>query len=467
MTTVTPLSQRAPGVLMWLDGAPIPNAGRYALELEVEERADAASTFRLSLDLTPIATERGTIDWDLLERGEFLASVDGPRIQLLSRVTFGFQMSPDPQVGEPFQAIVFDGYITEIHPYFGEFGVADSRLEVSGIDASVLMHFETVTKTWSNVTDAEIAKEIFAKYGFATDDDSIETPTPERPLERGTLIQRCTDAEFLRLLARRQGFETYVELGAETISPGNHATAASTGHFHRARADLDDVQPPLEFFPRDTPSLISFDARWNAMGPARLRGFRLDETTRLVERTDVTDPGYPRLGTVPRANAIAARLSEIAFPAAETQSAEGSQQAEDLPEGAAAAPNVLESSDICSALTPHDADEMTRITTASFRDADWFVIGEGIVRPERYPAIVRARRPIALSGVGALLNGVWYCQVACHRWARKPDLEQGEESEQVTRRYEVDVTLLRHGLGEAAQLGNGDEPPLASAGESA
>jgi hypothetical protein len=286
------------------------------------------------------------------------------------------------------------------------------------------------------VTDADIARTIFRKYGFTVTDESVEDTSPVRAIERGAMIQRCTDAEFLRLLARRNGYETYVEAAEGEVAAGAHPGAAIIGHFHRQRPDTTPVQDALELFPDEAPSVIEFRARWDALLPTRMRAWRLDEQSRLIERADITEPGWRRLGERPRVDAIRERLEQVSFGAESTPA--GTETTE---------PDRLEASEIQTGLTPHHATELGAMATSAFRDADWFVTGEGIVRGERYARIVRARRPIELRGASSQLDGTWYCRAARHRWARDANLEPGEESNQVVRRYEVDVTLVRNGLG--------------------
>ncbi|MEQ1955825.1 hypothetical protein [Mesorhizobium sp. CN2-181] len=445
MTTL----QYEPRLRLWIDGVELPLAGDRVLELEVEESTDAASSFRMTFDMSPVS-DAAEGDWSLLERGPFQEATGGPTLELMSRITIGFVLAPDPGAGEVIAENVFDGYVTEMHPVFGEARVEDSRLEVSGLDASCLMHFQTVVKTWSGKSDSEIAATIFQKYGFKTDGTSIEKTAPVRELVRGAMVQRCTDAEFLRLLARRNGFETYVELEQGEITEAAHSTVQTRGHFHAPgtegrEVDTTKVQPELQLFPRDAPSLLEFDARWESHQPTRMRSWRLNELTRLIERKDTTDPGYPRLGQDPREKIIGARLKQIEFGGPAMDPSEGAKAV-----NADTALNVLEASEIFSGRTPHHSTELEAMNTAAMREADWFVRGAGVVRAERYPAIVRPRRPVGLNGAGHLLNGIWYCLSVCHRWARNQHLAEGAESEQVSRRYEADVRLARHGLGPGA-----------------
>ena len=73
--------------------------------------------------------------------------------------------------------------------------------------------------------------------------------------------------------------------------------------------------------------------------------------------------------------------------------------------------------------------------------------GTGTVQSDRYPAVVRPRRPVTVSGAGHLLDGLWYVQGVRHRWGVDP---ADPEREQRIRRYEADVTVVRNALGGAA-----------------
>jgi hypothetical protein len=418
---------RQAGLRIWLDGRPLDRVTDWVLQVEVDERCDEASTLRLTVDMSPVAG-----DWDVLEHGSFAAEHAVPDFRLLRRVTVQLGLAlpgAAEQVGT-----VFDGYITAVEPVFGEARVPDSRLVLTGMDASCLMHLETVTRTWADRTDAQIAAEIFTKYGFtvrgpaAAGSPAAATATVEdggldRPAARGALVQRGTDAEFLRVLARRNGYETYLEPAPGPVREGTHPASAVEGHFHPSRVDAPE-QPALALFPRDAPSLIEFRARYDSMAPTRFLAWHLDERDRRIRRVDVADPGYGRMGSHSRADVLAERLAAI--------------QPVRSPGGSVSAV------DIVSADVPHGDVELAALTRGELRLGDWFAAGTGTVLTERYPVVVRPRRPIGLTGAGHLLDGRWYVQAVRHRWGIDPDQP---EVEQPIRRYEADVTLVRNALG--------------------
>lgn len=409
--------QRQPGLRLWIDGKPVERIGDFVLGIEVEERSDEASSFQLTVAMNPVESESGG-DWDVLEHGAFAEANGVPDFRLLLRITIEFSLLSDD--GSEERAVVMDGYITCLEPVFTEERLPGSRLLVSGLDASCLMHFETVTREWYGLSDADIARSIFQKYGFGVSGTSIDPTPTTRDLDRSTLVQRHTDAEFLRFLAKRNGYETFLEPVQQDVKTGPHPGTALVGHFRSPRPD-QDVQPALDLFPRIAPSLLDFRAKWESNLPPRVRGWHIDETTRRIERIDVSDPDYSRMGTTSRAQVLDARLAEI------------------FRNGTRPDP-----SDIQSAIVPMDAAEVKTLARAEYRGADWFVHGSGTVMAERYPVILRSRRPVDLSGAGHLLDGRWYCRAVRHRWA--VDAERPDE-EPVVRRYEADVTLVRNALG--------------------
>jgi len=423
---MTTLVARDPHIAIWLDGVPLEMPTNSVVQVEVEERADEASQFRLGIDMSPIEG-----DWDVLERGSFAEAFLIPQFSLLRRVTIEFSLVRREEDEPELSAVVIDGYITTVEPVFSDARVPDSQLIVSGTDASCLMHLETRTRSWQGMTDTQIARQIFRDNGFDASDACFEDTGLLRDGARSGLVQRCTDAEFLTYLARRNGYEWYLEPETGAVPEGAHPGIWLQGHFHspRPQQDLQYGGTPLALFPRETPTLVNFRARWESDRPASVRAWHLAEDSREVQAVDITEPGYgalnsPNPASVRRAGLIDRRLAEI-FP--------------EQPRPAAR--------EIASSQVPHGSAELASLARAEYRRVDWFVRGEGTVNTEYYPGIVRARRPIALSGVGHLLDGRWYVLGVRHRLAVDRDRP---ETEPVTCRYEADVTLVRNDLGGSA-----------------
>jgi hypothetical protein len=142
-------------------------------------------------------------------------------------------------------------------------------------------------------------------------------------------------------------------------------------------------------------------------------GAHIDEKTRRLGAARVDKPRYQKLGKVSRADILAQRLPVI------------------LPGQPSAQSVSLQLADV-----PWGQQELEDLAWADFREADWLVEAEGRVQGLRYPTVLRARRPVPISGAGALLDGTWYVRRAVHRWLRA----------EATKRYEVTVDLCRNGL---------------------
>jgi hypothetical protein len=390
--------QRLPYLDVWIDGASMSDAIGKIRRLEVDERSDDASSFHMTLDMAP-----GEGDWTSLADGRFA---------LLRRVTIGFGLGlPDAAVAD-LKEVVFDGYITAVEPVFGVDRTSESSLELYGLDAGCLMHLEERQRRFEGRSDAEIVKSIYAEYGFATSGDSIESTSPNRDPDRGTLLQRGTDADFVRMLARRNGFEAYVEHTTATVKAGGAAAPECTGHFHRPRPDRDK-QPTLALTPHQAPTLIEMRARWESHRPSEIRADHIDERTRRIRSARINAPRFPRMGKTGRGAIIASRLAAI------------------LPRRPDLVPVGLQHVDV-----PHEQAEVGNLAWADFLAADWLVQASARVRATLYPKILRARRPVEVAGAGLLLDGPWYVKSVRHRWTW--DDEQNQ--------YELDTELVRDAL---------------------
>uniref|UniRef100_UPI003D098D72 hypothetical protein n=1 Tax=Mycobacterium sp. TaxID=1785 RepID=UPI003D098D72 len=153
--------------------------------IEVEENADLPDAVSFQL---PVAVDTGDLTW-----------VSDPRVQPYSNVAV--MVTP---VGGGAAQCIFDGYVLS-HRVHLPAGVTAATVTVWGQDASVLMGLQEKTREWSGLTDGEVANQIFDAYGIAaapanTDGDMLRHTDDEH-----TLMQRGSDIDFLRRLARRTG----------------------------------------------------------------------------------------------------------------------------------------------------------------------------------------------------------------------------------------------------------------------
>src|SRR5215218_3810601 len=169
-----------------LNGSPADDDLYAAIpSLEVEENADLPDA--IQLDLPVNLTGEGDLTFVGDERF-------GPFANLAVVV------QPDGAD----QQCIFDGYVLSQKLHL-ETGTTASTLRVWGQDSSWLMNLEEKIREWVDVTDADVANDIFGDYGFDPAPGNSSDDSPAHTEDGHSLMQRGTDIQFLRSLARRNG----------------------------------------------------------------------------------------------------------------------------------------------------------------------------------------------------------------------------------------------------------------------
>lgn len=405
--------QLTAAVSLWLDGELVEDVDDRLLLLEVDERAASASAFRLVLSMAP--GDDG--EWDLLRADT--------RWSLLRRLTIGFRVQPPDETTVTAERIVFDGYITIVAPTFGEQRVPESKLELRGLDASCLMHLEARHRTWRDQSDSAIVRQLFGDYGFGAD---VDEQGPVRHEAVASMHQRGTDAEFMRQLARRHGWECNVRPVEDAeIEAAPHPGRGVVGHFHPPR--VEDTQPLLTLAPADAPSLKTMSARWDSHRPTRMEAWHIDAFSRRMQHQswpkDPPRPVIPKMGRFSRQDLLDSRLGELRGRLPTSSSSDGE-------------PRTLQPRGFQARLVPHDNTEVDQLAWADHLQSDWLAEAEATVQGLRYDGIVQPGKSVPIAGGGELVDGDWYVRSARHRW----------EAGQATQAYEIDLHLVRNALGE-------------------
>jgi len=206
--------------------------------LDVEENVDGPGSLLLRLPVT--RNDSGDI-----------AYVDDATFQPLTNITV--VVAPD----SGNSSCIFDGYILsqKIHM---ESALSGSWLEVYAQDCTWLMSLEEKTREWANVTDSNVADTIFQEYGFTPGPDNDDDDSGAYTDDNHTLMQRGTDYDFLRGLARRAG--RFFRVACDD-TPGER-----TGTF--ADPDLSG-DPVATLRPNDanTPNVSQLEFEWDVMRP--------------------------------------------------------------------------------------------------------------------------------------------------------------------------------------------------------
>jgi hypothetical protein len=106
----------------------------------------------------------------------------------------------------PLPGAVMNGFVTGQRATWEEGG--KSAHHIHGTDITGIMNLQEKVQPWPNLPDSVVAAAIFGSYAVVPE----VTPTPPRLVEPlGTPVQRGTDIRHLRRLARRNGFDCYVQ----------------------------------------------------------------------------------------------------------------------------------------------------------------------------------------------------------------------------------------------------------------
>jgi phage protein D len=345
------------------------------VSLTVEESNTAPGTFHLQL--TSRMQEDGS--WGYL---------DDDRLALYNKVTIkvGFTSAGGLAAalgsllggggGDDGLSTVFDGYITAVDLSLGS-AVASTFVEVSGTDTSVLMSLEEKIASWPNLADSDIAQQIVSSYGVALNADSTSTVHQDTDT---TVLQRATDYQFVRELARRNGLEFYFETGQ----------SGTIGAYFRAPQLDATPQSDLAVQFADQSNLKSFSAHLNGRRPLNVKTQQMDIKANSPNSAQVSDTALTKLGDKD-ANAL------IGGPIGSLVSAQ------DAP----AQMLVLGS-------PTSDATELTTIAQAVRDEAAWFIGAAGEVNSDAYQAVLRPRRVVLVKGAGKQFSGKYYVTKVVH-----------------------------------------------------
>jgi len=323
--------------------------------LEVEENADEPGAFVMKL---PVATDGGTD----------LTFVNDPRLQPFANVAVVVKQE------DQADQCVFDGYVLS-HKLHLETGAASSLLEVWGQDASWLMNLEEKAREWVDVTDGSVANSIFGEYGFAPADENTDEDAVSHPESGHSLMQRATDIQFLRNLARRNG--KLCRVAAED-KPGQ-----LTGYF---------ITPPLDGEPTVTLALNDAAAA---------------TVSALDFEWDVTRPS-----AVNARQALLTDASEDGASGNATDSGLAALDERDLATFAGRATTVLLTTVV------DDAGELAARAQGLLRESGWFLRCEGETDASRLKAVLRAATVVQVDGAGAVHSGKYFVWKVRHSFTQ-------------------------------------------------
>lgn len=331
--------------------------------ITVEEDLEQGSSF--SIELSACRSEDGS--WPYL---------DDENLRAWNRVTVYAAFPSQTEV-------VIDGYIAQLdiqtQPREGNVSVT-----LRGVDAAYHMNLEDKTRIWREQTYEDIAREVIESYGF-------EARIAESPEASGTppaVSQRGTDHAFLRELARRRGYEFFVQGGTAFFRPPE-----LTGTPQKLIA--------VNF--GDETNCSQFQIQADGTAPTVATIQFLDPMTGAVGESRLEQSDLVALGTTP--------LSDL--------------------RGAINMPQTLQRPRRLGTMDQARADAYT---AGLMRRNAWWVVANGRLNGLRYGQVLRSRKLVTVKGVGPTYNGSFYVRKVHH--------------ELTMRTYEMDFELVRNAVGK-------------------
>jgi hypothetical protein len=331
-------------------------------ELEIETALEQASVFRMRFGISQ--TDIG--DWSILDQDPFK-----PLLPIQIRV------QDDSSSGIP--QCVLNGYVTDHHvDYSSQAG--GSTLEVSGMDATLLMNLEEKVKAWDNMPDGAIAASIFGDNQMIP---MVDVGAPVLTEPEGTTIQRTTDIKFLKKLAARNGVDCYVL--PEPFS------GVDQGYFQkRSLSGFPDAVLSVGVDEDDT-NVSDFKIHYDASKPTAASASSIDPSTKDTQPGDATSTQEQSLG------------SEGTFT-------RGMTQAKVLP----------------ADLGQLKSGDLQKATQAITDRSAWCVVATGTVGLD--VALLQPGKLVNIRGVGRLYNGT-YLVTRVHYSLTAGDFEQRFEAQ--------------------------------------
>ncbi|MFC2077585.1 phage late control D family protein [Candidatus Bipolaricaulota bacterium] len=332
-----------------IDGSPAPPELIAAVQqIEVEDHADLADMMRLRFAFG-VAEDGGW--WTLVDEDLFLRLTE---IRLVATV------------GSSAETLMTGRVIRTSAAFSNRPG--ESVLDVVAMDPTVLMNLDEKVRPWPDMSDSEIATAILSEsaYGLAP---VVEETKVHRMLADYQVMQRGTDIQFLRHLARRNGFECYVEVNPESGDP--------EGHFHAPDPD-QKAQGVLSVNLGESTNVNTFEASYDMIRPGGATAAALDIETRSEQTASVGEAQLTQLG-------------------------------EHSPLGGKHPRTVLLSQTGLS-----ETAELQAVAQATVDHLAWAIRAEGELNTVAYGGILRAKRPIQVRGAGLQFSGTYYVERVLH-----------------------------------------------------
>lgn len=379
--------------------------------LQVEENTSIANTFHLQL-----ATK-------LTDDGSWIY-LDDDRLALFTKVSIKVGFTGGTGLAGVLGALgsalggggndglvpVFDGYVTSVNFDVGS-DPGNSRIEVGGMDTSVLMSLEEKIATWKDMSDSDIVQQIVRGYGVDVQTDS--TPTVHQENDT-TIIQRATDIQFVRELAQRNGLEFYFET--------DQHSGTITAYFRAPQLD-GTPQPDLAIQFGDQSNLRGFTAQLTGQRPLAVKIEQIDVTANSANTAQVSESQLTKLGANDADALVGGPLGSLVTPK--------DTQAQMLVLGPPTS----------------NASEMQTVAQAVRDDASWLITARGETNSDAYQTVLRPHRLVLVKGAGKAYSGKYHVTRVVHEFKGDGTYTQSFEARRNARDVDGSEQFGGGGLG--------------------
>ena len=329
--------------------------------VEVTERMGETSTYRIRYDFD-------------VSSGDFPLLADG-------RIDAGSELTLIEPSGSSNDCLV-KGPVVAQQIHFAH-GGSGSWVEVHGADNSIQMDRESKAVVWAETSDGDAVGSILSNYGLSPDSDSTDAQHTET---KHTLVQRDTDLQFVRRLARRNGFLFWVTCDGD----GNE-----TAHFKRPPLDGDAASELIVNL--DGNNLQWFDLDWDVERP----------TSADASDVDLSD-----------ASDIDGSVDKSPLPPL------GSQALADI---------VSDTRSLYLVAPVDDAGDLQSRSEGALIDAGWFVRARCETTVSALKSIVHAHTVVNVRGLGSRHSGKYFVAAVKHT------IDQSE--------HRMEIELVRNAWG--------------------
>lgn len=245
-----------------------------------------------------------------------------------------------------------------------EHGVAGSTMEVQGVDRTIEMDRQTESQVWEDVSDNVAVVSICADYGLLFEIDSTDSVHSS---QEHALVQRETDLQFIRRLARRNGFDFWITSDEYGID---------TAHFKRPPTSERLIKPLI--INQSPPNLQSIQIRWDIEQPVSIQGQQLDLNSLDTIEIGVEESPIAALGTQ--------TLSSLASG----------------------------NNSVHVHAPVDDAGDLRARGNGTATDASWFLSAACETSVEHYGDVIRPYKVISLQGAGSRYSGDYFVSGVTH-----------------------------------------------------